>query len=190
MVQLAYKEWAVICEALARGEQSLILHQSGTDARDAGFLRNDAQFWLYPTFPPQQQTGIIEHAQPLLQQMEAERPPPCAVRLRSWAEITTIYRVREELPALLLAHLHCYSEETVRQRLQGRRGGLYVLVVRVWRAPQAQEITETEALAAAPCWVEPVGPLATDHSTPAIDDDSFRIVRKQLDMLLSPTAFA
>jgi hypothetical protein len=193
MLQHAYKEWAVICEALGRGDQSLLLHQAGTDEGDPAFLRNEAQFWLFPTFSQQQQTGIIEDAKTLLQQVETDRPPSGTVRVQYWAEITTIYRVREALPAVLLAHLHYYSEETVLQRLEaglGGVGGLYVLVVRVWKPPRAVEIAEAADPASRPCWVELAQPLSTENSTPALDDDSFRIVQKQLDMLLSPTASA
>src|SRR5258707_1231712 len=116
MLQHAFNEWAVICEALGRGEQSFILHKGGIDEHDGEFVANGTRFWLYPTFSHQQIGGIIEDARPLLQYVEANRPPMGTVRLQVWAEITTIYRIREELPALLLSHLHCWSEATVRQR--------------------------------------------------------------------------
>ena len=54
-----------------------------------------------------------EEALPLLEEAEAERPPAGVVRLSHFAEVDGIYRVRELMPALLLAHLHLWSEETV-----------------------------------------------------------------------------
>src|SRR5205823_1427870 len=138
------------------------------------------RFWLYPTFSHQQNAGIQEDARPLLQQVEANRPPAGTVRLQLWAEVATIYRIREELPALLLMHLHCWSEDTVRQRFNYRTPGLYLLVVRVHRIPQAHEIAELPAYEGCHSWVELEKPLSTEGSTPVLDDESFRLVRKQL----------
>jgi hypothetical protein len=190
MLQHAFKEWAVICEALGRGEQSLILRKGGIDERDGEFIVNESRFWLYPTFSHQQNDGIIEAARPLLKHVDANRPPTGILRLQLWAEVKTIYRIREELPALLLSHLHCWSEETVRQRFQYKTPGLYLLVVRVHQAPTVHEIAELPAYEGCRSWVELEKPLPTEGSTPVLDDESFRIVRKQLDLLLSPTAFA
>ena len=105
MLQHAFKEWAVICEALGRGEQALILRKGGIDEHDGQFVVDQTRFWLYPTFSHQQKDGINEEARPLLEKVEANRPPAGVVRLQLWAEVKTIYRIREELPALLLLHL-------------------------------------------------------------------------------------
>jgi hypothetical protein len=190
MLQHAFKEWAVICEAFAQGQQSLILRKGGIEENAGEFAIEQTRFWLYPTYAHQQNDGINEDARPLLQQVEANRPAAGTVRLQLWAEVTGIYRIRKELPALLLSHLHCWSEETVRQRFNYRTPGLYLLVVRVHRMPKPHEIAELPAYEGCRSWVELDKPLSTEGSTPVLDDESFRIVQKQLDLLLSPTAFA
>jgi hypothetical protein len=101
-----------------------------------------------------------------------------------------IYRLRDELPALLLSHLHCWSEETIRKRFNYRVPGLFLLAVRVHRAPLIHEIAELPTYAGCRSWVELETPLSTEGSTPVLDDESFRIVNKQLDQLLNPTALA
>ena len=189
-LQHAFKEWAVICEALAQGRQALILRKGGIEEHAGEFAVEQARFWLYPTFTHQQKDGIQEEALQLLETAEANRPPTGKLRLQHWAEVVTIYRIRDELPVLLLSHLHCWSEETIRQRFHYRDSGLYLLVVRVQRAPVAHEIAELPAYAGCKSWVELEKPLAIDGSTPVLDDADFHIVRKQLDMLLAPTAFA
>ena len=189
MLHHAFKEWAVICEALAQGKQSLILRKGGI-AEDAGeFTVEQPRFWLYPTFTHQQTTGIQPEARPLLEQALAHRPPAGKLRLEHWADVVTIYRLRDELPLLLLSHLHSWSEETVRQRFHYREPGLFLLVARVHRAA-LHEIDELPAYAGCKSWVELEKPLSIEGSTPVLDDDSFNVVRRQLDMLLAPTAFA
>ena len=97
---------------------------------------------------------------------------------------------RDEVPALLLSHLHYWSEETVRQRFHYRNPGLFVLVVRVHRTPAPIEIDELPAYDGCRSWVELASALPTEGSTPVLRDADFRIVQKQLDLLLAPTAFA
>ena len=189
-LQHAFKEWAVICEALGQGMQSLILRKGGIDEQTGQFAVDHPRFWLYPTYLHQQNDGIQDDARPLLTQVEANRPPAGIIRLQMFAEVETVYRIREELPALLLSHLHCWSEETVRKRFNYRELGLYLLVVRVHRVPKPHEIADLPAYEGCRTWVDLETPLSTHGWTPVLDDANFRLVQKQLDMLLSPTAFA
>ncbi len=190
MLQIAFKEWAVICEALAQGKQAIILRKGGIaeDEGEVGALHT--RFWLYPTYVHQQEDGVNEEMLPLLQTAQALRPPARKVRLQLWAEITGIYRIRDELLALMLPHLHGWSENTVRQRFNYRTPGLFLLVTRVHRMPAPHEIDELPVYAGCKSWVELETPLSTEDSTPVLSDADYRIVEKQLDRLLSPTALA
>src|SRR5262249_50812721 len=105
MLQHAFKECAVICEALAQGQQSRILRKGGIAEDTGAFHIEHDRFWLYPTFTHQQEQGIQDHAQTLLAKVSAERAPAGKLRLQAWAEVVTIYRLRQELPLLLLSHL-------------------------------------------------------------------------------------
>jgi hypothetical protein len=81
MLQQAFKEWAVICEALAQGKQSIILRKGGIAEDECEFGVEHTRFWLYPTFTHQQNDGISEEARPLLADIEKHRPPAGKVRL-------------------------------------------------------------------------------------------------------------
>jgi hypothetical protein len=188
MLQHAFKEWAVVCEALGQGTQAILLRKGGIDESTGEFAVEQTRFWLYPTFSHQQNDGVNEETRPLLRSIG--QPPAGTLHLQLWAEVTGVYRIREELPALLLSHLHCLSEETVRQRFHYRMPGLFVIVARVYRMPQPYEIAEIPAYDGCRSWVELEKPLSTAGATPVLDDASFRIVQKQLDLLLSPTGFA
>ena len=190
MLHHALKEWAVVCEALARGQQAILLRKGGIAETAGEFLIEQQRFWLYPTYVHQQHDGIADEAKPLLAEIESKKPPAGIVRLQLWAEVTGVYQIRDELPAQLLSHLHCLSEDTVRKRYNYRQPGINLLVVRVHRSQHVHEITETPAYAGCKSWVELDAPLPTEPSTPAMSDDDYRIVNRQLDALLKPTAFA
>ena len=71
---IAFKEWAVICQALGEGRQALILRKGGIAEEGGAFRVEHTRFWLFPTYVHQQSTGIKPEAAPLLHEAEAERP--------------------------------------------------------------------------------------------------------------------
>jgi hypothetical protein len=183
----AFKEWAVVCAAVAKGEQAIILRKGGIDEN---FQVEQRAFWLYPTFTHQQQEGIKPSGRVLLEETQAQRPAAGLVRLSHWAEVTGVYRVHELMPALMLNHLHIWSEQTVEKRFHYRDPGLNVLAVRVYRAAQAREITETPAYHGCRSWAVLDNPLDTAGSVPVMSDADYRDLQHTLDLLLSPTALA
>ena len=50
MESAGLKEWAIVCEAMGRGEQSVILRKGGLAEGRAGFAFRYAEFFLFPTF--------------------------------------------------------------------------------------------------------------------------------------------
>ena len=189
-LQAAFKEWAVICRALAEGKQALILRKGGIAEAAGEFTVEHTRFWLYPTYLHQQSSGIRPEATPLLEEAEAAKALAGTINLSHWAEVTGIYRVRDLTRALLLAHLHFWSEETVRQRFAYREPGIFVLAVRVYRAPTVQVIAETAAYQGCKSWVELAAPLSTAGSAAVLGDKDYQNVKWNLDMLLEPTGRA
>ncbi len=186
----AFKEWAVICRALAEGRQSLILRKGGIAEEGGRFRVEHTRFWLYPTYAHQQKAGIIEEAAPLLEQAEAGRPPEGVVRLSHFVEVPGVYHVHDVVGAWKLEGLHCWSRETVAARFAYRSPGLFVLPARVYRAAQTFELPETPYYAGCKSWVELERELPTDGATPVLGDEEFGKLLRILDHLLQPTAWA
>ena len=189
MLRHALKEWAVICRALAEGRQALLLRKGGIAESGGEFQVEHNRFWLYPTYVHQQKDGITPETVPLLEQAEAERPPPGLVRLSLFAEVAGIYHVHDIVGAWRLEGLHAWSQETVRARFEYRRPGLYVLPVRVYRVPSVVELPETAEYVGCRSWVELEGELPTEGATPVLTEAAFDDVLRTLDRLLEPTAW-
>src|SRR5438128_4086360 len=165
MLQYALKEWAVICQALAAGQQAVLLRKGGIADDAESFQLEHRRFWLFPTYVHQQSRGIKAEALPLLEKAQSERPLPGVVRLTHFAEVPGVYQVQELPPALLIGHLHLWSEETVRQRFAYRRPGLCVAPVRVYSIGGAYEIPDTPEYAGCRSWVELERELPTEAAT-------------------------
>jgi hypothetical protein len=189
-LQHALKEWAVVCRALAEGRQALLLRKGGIAEKDGQFQVEHERFWLFPTYVHQQKDGIKPEAAGLWEQVEAERPPPGVVRLTHFAETVAVYRVSDLYHVEKLAALHCWSPQTVEARFAYRGSGLFVMVVRVYRAAERFELPDTAEYAGCRSWVELERPLSTEGAMPVMEDEAFVEVLRTLDRVLQPTAFA
>jgi hypothetical protein len=185
MLRHAFKEWAVICEALAKGRQSLILRKGGVDEN---FTPQHTRFWLFPTYLHEDGEGIKQAAAHLLDLARADRPPDGVVRLSHFAEVAGVYYIRDLFGALMLDDMHLWSEATVRRRFAYREPGLYVLPVRVYRADRAHELTNTPAYDGCRSWVELERELPTDGARPVIPDRAYADLLQSLQRRLTPTA--
>ena len=171
MLSIAFKEWAVICRALAEGRQSLILRKGGISEVGGVFRPEHDEFLLYPTFfHEQHRTGIKPEFLPLLEAAEADRPPAGHVRFTHFARVLATEHVADLDALLALGQLHAWTADTVRQRFHYRSPGLYVLRVRVFRLPSPVEVVERPEYAGCKTWVELDSPVPTAGAEPVCYD--------------------
>jgi hypothetical protein len=189
-LRIAFKEWAVICRALAEGKQALILRKGGIAEKGGAFRMEQSRFWLFPTSVHQQEAGIVESARPLLEQARAERPPEGVVRLSNFAVAPCVYHVDDLAKAWKLAALHLWSQETVEARFNYRTPGLYVLPVRIYRAAAPIELPDIPHYAGCKSWVDLGQDLPTSGAVPVMDEGDFDAVVNTLDRILEPIAWA
>ncbi len=62
-MRAAFKEWAVIVDALGRGAQSIILRKGGISEGRGGFKMEHPRFLLFPTLFHQQRESVLPTAQ-------------------------------------------------------------------------------------------------------------------------------
>lgn len=132
MKYFAFKEWQVVCDALATGEQTLILRKGGIAEGKLGFQWLHESFLLCPTFFHEQ-----------LAQVKGERPlrpaPPegSPVAFELFAEIKRAARLSRWEDVELLEPHHIWTESAVRERFEwGDEPGISLAIIRVWRLAQ------------------------------------------------------
>ena len=165
MLQVAFKEWAVVCHAIGEGWQRVILRKGGISEVGGRFRPEHDRFWLYPTyFHEPVYRGVKAECAGLLEDAEATRPPAGEVHLTHWVEVTAVEYVTDLDALLALADTHVLSEETIRQRFAYRTPGLYVLRVDAWRAATPHVVPEKPEYAGCKTWVTLDAPLTTAGS--------------------------
>ncbi|MBN9519586.1 DUF1802 family protein [bacterium] len=186
MATVAFKEWAVICRALADGRQSLILRKGGIAEAGGEFHPEHHRFLLLPThFHEQHRTGIKPELLPLLDVAEVDRPPAGTLRFTHFAEVTAVRKLTDLAQALALDPAHGWAEDTVRQRFHYRTPGLFVLTVRVFALPAPVEVPDRNEYAGCKTWVDLVDDVPTDGATPVMSDAAFADYARVVDAVLS-----
>ena len=131
MPTTAFKEWAVICRALAAGRQDVILRKGGIVEPAGGFTVAAREFLLLPTFVHQAPESLVPEARDLLLDIDADRPPAGSVVFRHRARIREAHRVTSLEGLAAWRDRHVWSDSVVVERFQRWRDELHVLVVDV-----------------------------------------------------------
>src|SRR5260221_7747818 len=165
---IAFKEWAVVCGALATGRQTIILRKGGIDEGREGFRVKHDEFWLLPTRFHQDASQIVPDALPLWQQVQNSQGatgsasvPPGKFQIDLYAVVEEVFEVRELSVLQRLADEHILSKETIEQRFHYRHPGLFVLAVRIYQIPKSIEVNDSPYIAGCKSWVELSEPLHT-----------------------------
>jgi hypothetical protein len=172
---IAFKEWAVVCAALAEGRQSLIVRKGGIQDGPRGFEVEHREFWLFPTYLHENPDAIVDESRTLLDRVQAERPAADLVHLGLYAIVEDVVLVTDESLLPRLNGLHIWSHRTLSDRFHYRRPGLLVLTVRMFRLPRPIVIPNSPHFDGCRTWVDLPSdpPLTTEGLVPVLPDSEF-----------------
>jgi hypothetical protein len=180
-MRIAFKEWAVVVDALGRGEQILILRKGGLHEGRGGFRPEHARFLLFPTRFHQQREGVVPAAAARFDALAAAWPPSDRVRFEFVADVVATRWLPDRAAALALRGEHVWRDETVAAKADwGRQEGLHALVVRVARLPRPVELPLRPAYAGCKSWIELAADVDASGTAPVLGDAAFAARRARL----------
>ena len=154
MPPIGFKEWQVVCDALASGRQSLILRKGGIHEGRQGFSFAHESFLLFPTrfqaLPEQVREGEVKTMPEWL--------PGDTIRITHHAEALWAITLTDWEKVSALETHHIYSEKTVRDRFdwEGKgmaSGSIHVALVRVTELAQPWEFPYVPAFGGCRSWI-------------------------------------
>lgn len=172
-MRTAFKEWAVICRALAAGEQTLILRKGGIVEEGGEFRPDHPEFLLFPTFSHQSPDSIVPAARRLLLELDAEEPEAGTVVFKHHAVVADALRVKSLSAVLRLRGQHIWSDEIVEERFHRWGDFVYALFVRVYALPRAVVLPLEEEYTGCKSWVELSQDVSTAGSHAVLSDEDF-----------------
>ena len=151
----ALKEWAVLADAMLRGDIVAMVRKGGIREQRAGFSVRHDRFLLYPTYFHEKEVELAERFRPALAASHAERPPEGRIRLAGVAEVVALWRVTELEPLRAIADAHGLAWPAVESRFHYKqRPGVQVVAVRVRRLAAPVELAEARRYGGCVSWVE------------------------------------
>jgi hypothetical protein len=181
LMRAAFKEWAVIVDALGRGAQILILRKGGISEGRGGFKLEHSQFLLFPTLFHQQRDAVIPAAQARYDVIAPNFPPADRLRLEFFAQVTEAKQIFSLSEANALRGQHVWRDEVIAERFDwGREQAIYALAVRVFRLPEVFELPMLTAYGGCKSWIELDREILTVGGKPVLTDAEYE---RKLDEL-------
>lgn len=146
----AFKEWAVVCEALGSGLQSVIIRKGGIAEGRAGFSFRHEDFLLFPTWFHEQ---LEKTRLPADTRVPAEPSDELEIRYTATIEWTGLLSDWEKVSRLRDFHVLHDSVVEERYRYDGD-DGVYVAFVRVYRLDPPLRLKNEPKYGGCRSWVD------------------------------------
>jgi hypothetical protein len=170
----AFKEWAVVCEQMKTGSQTVLIRKGGIREEDGVFRVDDAEFFLMPTYDHQTPTLLREEYRPALSEILRRGYDPRTVTLGAYAVVDTVAELSDDRRLRALEPEHVWNDDYIKLRLDyNPYDPLYVLILRVYRLPDPVTIPMRPEYAGCKSWVTLERPVSTLGAMPAISDTEF-----------------
>jgi hypothetical protein len=144
---IGFKEWALVCDAIGRGEQRVILRKGGIAEGRDGFAFRHREFFLFPTYF-HEQTGRLRGDRELPPQRTGEIAIRYFVKVREARRISRWSEIEELEP------LHILKREAVRERFEyGDKPGLYVAFLEAFALAKKWVLPDRPAFRGCRSWI-------------------------------------
>jgi len=151
----AFKEWALVCEALGRGEQSVILRKGGISEGRGGFGFDHDDFFLFPTWY-HGQIDKVRITGVALPDQDPDRITVSYMATLEWAG-----RIGDKEALHSLRELHVLDDSVIEERFvydtrAGSLGGegINLAFVRVFRLEPSVVLPMEETFGGCRSWID------------------------------------
>ena len=170
----AFKEWALVCASMLRGETSLIFRKGGIAEGREGFRFRHERFFLFPTF-------FHEQVERLRVEVPAIEPASDVVTFCAYVQVEFTRWVDNLNLLASLSDLHILRTEVLAQRFAyDHQKGLHLAMIRVFRVTPAWSLPLSKSFRGCRSWVDlPESPVELSF-TPVIDEAEHAVRRERV----------
>jgi len=143
----AFKEWAIVCASIERGETSVIFRKGGIAEGSHGFQFKHSRFFLFPTYFHEQ----IEQTRLSRERDVSAGNGGVTISLFVEIEFATLLRDLNEIQAL--EHLHVLQSTVLEERFHYEQEGLHVAFLRAFRISPVWELPFNRSYGGCRSWI-------------------------------------
>jgi hypothetical protein len=188
-VRVAFKEWAIVVDALLRGEQAVLLRKGGLREGRDGFHIEHPEFLLFPTLFHQQRQAVTPAAQARFDQIAPHFPPPETLRVEGFARVIDWRRLESLDAAQQLSGQHIWRDDVIAERFDGGRDKrIHALAARVFRLDKPLELPMRPAYGGCKSWIELEEEVHIAGARPVLSEADFAAILAQFHKALEPAS--
>jgi hypothetical protein len=162
----AFKEWAIVCASIERGETSLIFRKGGIAEGRNGFQFKHRRFFLFPTYFHEQM------GRTRLSQERDLTPGTEGVRISVFVEVEFTAWLRDLNPLQALESLHILQSAVLEERFHyDKQEGLHVAFLRAYRISPRWELPFHPSYGGCRSWITLSDPPSDLRTEPVLSDE-------------------
>ncbi len=186
-MRTAFKEWAVVVDALMHGGQIVIVRKGGLREGKGGFQVEHPEFLLFPTLFHQQRESVIPAAQSRYDSLAPHFPAADILRIEGFAKVVEWRRLSSLQDVQRLRGQHIWREDVLAERFDwGREKQVHALAVRVFRLDTILKLPMQPGYGGCKSWVELETEIDVKKAHPVLDETAFAGKLKEFDAALPP----
>lgn len=188
--EVALKEWAVCIEALAQGEQLILVRKGGIVEETRDFRLEETSFYLYPTYEHQRADLIKKQYRDVLEQTkQGIELPPKQVTITHAAHVVDDIAIKEDADALKkLDSFHILTHDYAKERLLWQASQpLHIMVVRAYKLTEPKTIPVEASYSGCKSWLKLAEPIQGTDLEPVMSQEQFWNQRQELFEALGVT---
>ncbi len=172
---IALKEWAVTVQALARGEQILLLRKGGIHESSKDFRVLHPEFLLYPTYEHQKGELLQPAYRPALEALLEQPRDPSEITFTHFARMEEALELSEQDKVDDLEPHYIWTTAYAQSRLHWKPMlPLSVMLLRVYRLETPVTVPWLPEYGGCTSWVEDLVEVPLGNMEPVISDEEFR----------------
>ena len=188
MLEIALKEWAVVCDLLIEGELAILLRKGGIHEWDGPgrFKLEHDRFALFPAWEHQNPDWIKPAYRKHASLFDAE---PASFDLQAMATVQHIWPIPSRDAFDKLDDLHCWEKPQIDMRFNYKpERPIYLMAVRAYTLDQPFRIEMTPEYGGCRSWVDlkPEDQADDTGATPALEQVTFDAMVDRITQTMAP----
>ena len=185
---MALKEWAITIEAMARGDQVLLLRKGGIHEDNKDFRVIHREFLFYPTYLHQKEDLIQPAHQPALRKMLEQPQDFEKVTFSHWAKTEDVLEISDQEKVNDLEPHYIWTTGYAQSRLHWKPMlPLSVLLLRVYKLETPVTVPYLPEYGGCTAWVEVLADVELGRMEPMLSDTEFQ---RRIDEIKGALGFA
>jgi len=180
-MSIGFKEWALVCEEIGSGRQSIILRKGGIAEGRAGFRFQHHDFFLLPTLFHEQIAKLkLPDSSTLPQLLEGEHTVSYRIVVE-WTQELTDWRQISSLEPF-----HLWREQVIRERFEyDAKHGLSLAFVRAYRLRKPAVFPASPKYGGCRSWVTLPDLDEMRHADAVLNEEQHRKVEAAVQRMLA-----